>query len=297
MSDTDPPQRDATAAAPAASADAGASLGPCSAATVVCSDLAAGISAWGELEHTLHSRAQLSPAEAQRWGMPQAAGAPVAWLANALGEPWLRLIGDDTAAALPPFAHSGWLALEIAVQALDTLHARLRSSQYFRILGPPAELDVSPAIRAMQVQGPAGEVLYLTEITAPVAGFELPQARCRVDRLFIPVLLSTDRERSAQHFHRLGAQAPRFFDTRIGVINRARQLAADTRHPVATLQLAGSHLIEIDELGALQPRPAAACGLPAGIAVISMATQAPVASAAPHLLRGDAGELLELVAA
>ena len=101
----------------------------------------------------------------------------------------------EDAEVVDPFRHQGWMSLEISVENVDALRPDLEGSP-FRVIGEPANLDVSDDIRAMQAIGPAGEVLYLTEIKAEVPPFELPFARCAVDRLFIPVLLAPDRERA-----------------------------------------------------------------------------------------------------
>jgi len=262
------------------------------------------------LDHRPGAAAPLPDSTARRWAAPRLSGARSVWLRNALDEPWLRLVEDEAAAPRPPFRDPGWQALEVAVSGVDDLALRLADSP-FTCLGEPANLDVSDAIRAMQVLGPAGEVLYLTEVRDAVPGFELPAARCPIDRLFIPVLLAPDRAAASARYGRLGGPVPRTFDTRIGVLNRARGLAAATRHPVATLQLAGANLIEIDELPGLPP-PAA--GPAAGIATVAFATKAralpadasghlgsgveadaPYAGRTVHGYRGAAGEHFELI--
>lgn len=286
-------------------------IGPSLSATLVTDRLDACVAAWaGFLDHRPGAEAPLPDSTARRWAAPGLSGARSVWLHNALGEPWLRLVEDETATPRPPFRNPGWQALEIAVADVDALAARLAGSP-FTCLGEPADLDVSDAIRAMQVLGPAGEVLYLTEVRDAVPGFDLPRARCPIDRLFIPVLLAPDRTAASACYGALGGPAPMIFDTRIGVLNRARGLAADTRHPVATLQLAGASLIEIDELSGL-PRPAAE--IPPGIASVAFAVRsqaipadadgcqgrgadedAPYAGHIAHSFRGAAGEHFELI--
>jgi hypothetical protein len=286
-------------------------IGPSLSATLVTDRLDTCVAAWAEfLDHHPGAESPLPDGTARRWTAPRLSGARSVWLHNALGEPWLRLVEDEVATPRPPFCNPGWQALEIAVADVDGLARRLAGSP-FTCLGEPANLDVSDAIRAMQVLGPAGEVLYLTEVRDAVPGFELPGARCPVDRLFIPVLLAPDRASASACYGALGGPAPLNFDTRIGVLNRARGLAADTRHPVATLQLAGANLIEIDEVPGL-PGPAA--GLPPGIASVAFAApsqavpanadgclgkgvddDAPYAGHTAHSFRGAAGEHFELI--
>jgi len=95
------------------------------------------------------------------------------------------------------------------------------------------------------------------------------------------------------------------------VLNRAHDLAPDTRHPVATIQLNGRNLIEVDEFPGLIPPQIANCGLPAGISMISFAVtggylagdlvdayislEEPFSGSRARLLKGSGGELIEII--
>ena len=70
-------------------------------------------------------------------------------------------------------AHQRYLGYGF-VDDVDALAAELASSP-FRIIGGPADLSFSDQIRAMQVVGPAREVLYLTQADqTPPAAASLP---------------------------------------------------------------------------------------------------------------------------
>jgi len=283
-------------------------LGPCLSATLVTSNLEMSVSAYcGFLHQHVHSSGVVSASPADRWGLGPLTGMSMAWLANELDEPWLRLIEIPGAETVNPFDHRGWMSLEISVQDVDKLFGELEQSP-FKVIGEPANLDVSNDIRAMQVIGPSGEVLYLTEVKAEVPPFELPFARCAVDRLFIPVLLTNDRDRTLAGYERLSGTTGLSFDTKITVINRARGMDILQRHPVATLQLRGKNVIEIDQLDDLSSRPRVNNCLPAGIAVITFAIQSmpdsmstmpaeegAYAGCRAALVNGGAGECIELI--
>lgn len=261
-------------------------LGPAQAATLVVADLDQCTAIYAEhLQLAPQDETALTDADALELGWPDLAGSRSAWLANALGEPWLRFIEHRGAAVSRPFECYGWLSLEIAVQDVDALGAALVDGP-FEIIGPPADLAMSDAIRAMQVAGPSGEVLYLTEVKRPVPPFELPMARCPVDRLFIPVMTTPDREASLAHYATLSGNEGLRFDTRITVISAARGFDRDHQHPVATLQLAGNTLIEIDQVDGLQPAPFGAPSPPTGIALIHFHHP----DATPGVHTGAAGE-------
>ncbi len=283
-------------------------LGPTLIASICTPDLDRSVQAWtGSLHQHVHSQDVLSAERAQHLAAAGMEGSRCVLLANELGEPWLEIIENTNAEVLDPFAHSGWFSLEIAVANVDALRATL-DENFFRVIGEPANLDVSDNIRAMQVTGPAGEVLYLTEVRAEVPPFEIPFARCAVDRLFIPVMLAADRDAAANTFERLNGQPGIKFETKITVINRARGLEISQRHPVNAQQLAGSNMIEIDQLDGLQRRLGHSQTLPAGIVSISFAikqlpndlphntiTAGPYAGRKTASLLGLAGERIELI--
>ncbi len=189
----------------------------------------------------------LDRAESIRLGLDDLAAAPTVWLRRPDGAPFLRLIEDSKAIdAGPPMHRDGWMALECLVGDVDTRVARLPSG--FTMLGPPADLDVSPLIRAAQVLGPCGELWYLTQVRAEVPPFDLPISGRDPPGIFIGVIRCRDRDAERAFWLEAGGGASWAFDTRITVINRALRRALDGRYPVAVVQLAGRSLVEIDEV-------------------------------------------------
>ena len=223
-------------------------LGPTRYATLTTRNLDSHVHAWTHwLEQEIFFEGLVTSGQAELWQQPDTEGLRICWLANNLGEPWLQIVEDPEATYIDPFKYSGWLSLEINVQNVDALAKQLRESP-FTIIGEPANLDVSKDIRAMQVVGPGGEVLYLTEIKREIPGFDIPLARCRIDRLFIPVMLARNCQDSASIFLELGAISEAKFETRITVVNQALELPHETRHPISTIQLHGKNIIEIDAI-------------------------------------------------
>jgi hypothetical protein len=204
--------------------------------------------------------------------------------------PLLRLIVLPGTPPRPTRWHHGWLALEILVRDVDALAARLAAAGGggFELVGAPADLELSPAIRAMQLVGPAGEMLYLTQVKAAVPPFEIPlssplPAPQDLGPLFIAVMSCPSREQVLASCTPLGAGRSLQFETRITVLNRALGHPLDMRWPVATVQWAGECLFEIDEVldPALRPPPlAAGVALPAGLAWVTIQS-----SSAPAGLR------------
>jgi hypothetical protein len=244
-------------------------LGPSLTGTLVAADIDATVAAYCDyLYASVLEDTEVSQAQAILWGKPKLSGSRIVTLQSQTGFPWLRIISNPDVMPARPFLELGWLALEVLVQDVDSLARRLQNSP-FEIYRPPADLDVSDAIRAMQVIGPAGEVLYLTQVDAQVPPFDIPRARCQVDRLFIPVSSCLRREEGLAVYKKLGANKSWSFDTRITSVNKAHGLDQSLKHPVATVQLAGQSMVEIDQLGLAKSRPPTAGRLPAGIAMVS----------------------------
>lgn len=226
-------------------------------ATLVAADAAAASAAYAaQLPLRIVECSTLAPDAAARLGHPELAGTGLIWLANHAGARVLRVLQDPGAHAAADGLdlRRGWMVVEFAVGELDELVAGLRSP--FRVLGEPADLDFSSDLRAAQILGPAGEVLYLTRIRAPVPPFDLPQVTAARMRPFIGVVASRAREASVRAWAALLGSPGWQLETRISLINRAFGLPPETRHPIALLPMPGQSLVEIDAL----PVPPRACG-------------------------------------
>lgn len=242
-------------------------------ATVLAPELAALCAAYQQqLGLQLQAQGTLEEADAALLGLPALAGAPLAWLANSAGQPVLRVIEDPTATLIEPMFRHGWLSLEILVGDIDTLAAGLQAP--FRVLGAPANLELSDAIRAAQVLGPASELLYLTQIKAAVPPFDLPMTTDTVASTFIGVMTTPDRAASQAAWAALLGAPGWAFETKITVLNRAYGKPLEGRYPVAVVPMPGQCMVEIDQVD-LPPRPA---GRLAG--VHSLALRLPAVDAA-----------------
>jgi hypothetical protein len=253
--------------------------GPLAHATLIVDDATPVAAAYAALGLQALPAAAVSPAQAASWGHPALAGAGVMLLAPPGGAPLLRLLQQPGAAPRPTRFSHGWLALEILVRDVDALAAPALAAG-FEIVGPPADLEMSPHLRAMQVVGPAGEMLYLTQVKAPVPPFDLPlSAGLPTGRalgpLFIAVMSTPSRAAALAACAPLQpTQAPPAvlqFDTKVTVLNRAFGRPLPTRWPLATVALAGQCLFEIDEVQDEMLAPAPPAGaLPAGLAWVSL---------------------------
>jgi hypothetical protein len=236
------------------------------------------------------ARDKVEATEAEAWGAPGCTGCDSLTLVPEIGEETsLRFIADPAAGVCAPFTSFGWNATELTVRDTDTLAANLAHSP-FRIIGPPANLKGFDSIRAMQVLGPAGECLYLTDVRADSS---LAQARASVGQVFIVVASGPDIDALCAFYHALFVnEISKPVAIPIGVINTANGLPADTRHRLSIVTLPDGTRIELDQYPpGTGPRATRPGHLPPGMAIVSFRTGA---RGKGQFIRGAAGELIEL---
>ena len=293
-----------------------AAFGPIAGGTIMAPDVDAVAASYVDyFGYRISHRGEVTDAMAAAWRTPGQVGSAYVVMGPESGEPqWIRLIQGQEVPDYKPMTTYGWHSLEICVADVDAIPPRLTGSP-FEIIGPPRDLGFSTTIRAMQVQGAAKEVLYLTQTNAGPDRDYLPNAKSFIDRIFIVVLGSPSFSRSrafyAQYFDiEEGMSA----EARIGVLNRAFGFDPETKHRIGTVKMAGQCLIEIDDYPSQAgPRPTPPECLPPGVAMVTFRVgslddvavpflAAPVVVAEPPyngaqvaVASGVAGELIELI--
>jgi len=210
-------------------------------------------------------------APAAAWGAPASAGRRYA-----IGRPssgadvFLRFVEGTPPADYRPLRSYGWAAIEICVQDTDAVHERLRPSP-FEIIGAPRQLDGMPEIYPMQVKGPDGEIVFLTQIKAQLKNCDLPMAESMIDRLFIVVLACAGIEGSIAWFERvLGFASGDAVAIAYGTLSNAFGLPRDHKHVIAIGLHDRDCFLEFDQYpAAATVRPRVPGALPPGVAVAS----------------------------
>jgi hypothetical protein len=207
---------------------------------------------------------------AASWGAPGAARRRYTVCRPASGRAvFLRFIEGDARNDYQPLRSYGWAAIELCVTDVRAVEARLQGSP-FEIIGPPAALDGMPNIVAMQVKGPNGEVVFLTQILSPTfPDFDLPQADSLIDQLFILVLACSDLTAANAWLEgALSLQAGPPIALIYGVLSDAFGLAPDHKHTIATLSHGRNVFLEVDQYPqSAGPRARRAGDLPPGVAM------------------------------
>jgi hypothetical protein len=93
-------------------------------------------------------------------------------------------------------------------------------------------------------------------------------ARRIAERLFIPVLAAAARDPALAEYEQLAGSTGLRFETRVSALNAALAVDPERARPVATVQLDGASLVEIDEIPELAPDETPGT-LPSGLAMIS----------------------------
>lgn len=291
-------------------------LGRIATVTLTVTDLASATAAYREhLGYRVAHDGALGREVARAWGRPQLAGRRSVLMEPESGaETFLRFVEGPRYPGYEPLACLGWNAAELIVADVDALAERLTGSP-FRVVGPPADLSFSDRIRAMQVVGPARELLYLTQIKEPLPAFDTPVASSFVDRVFIVILGGSSLESLQDHYQaRFGIPRVPVMQSVVSTLSAKYGLPADYRHPIAALPVGGQCYIEADQMPeAAVPRPCVPGELPPGIAMVSFEVNrlpAQPASALGPTERppslpyggrrtstsvGPAGELIELI--
>jgi hypothetical protein len=291
-------------------------LGRIHGVTTTASDLGAVEDAYSRyLDYRTVDKGVVGESTAIGWGAPLTAGQDCLVMMPASGDnTYLRFVKQDLPHGYKAMTTFGWNATEILVADTDALEARLRGSP-FRISHPPKELTGLPDIRAMQGLGPAEEMLYLTHVKRPVAGYDLPVARSFVDRCFIAVVAGPDMAAMRAFYNDVfgnPSNTPR--DTPVDVIADANGSPRDTLYPHATVALGEGSLVELDEYPPPgRPRPVEPGRLPPGMAMVTFACPdfalyedrliapprtaelPPFVGGRSGVLIGAAGELIEII--
>jgi hypothetical protein len=280
------------------------------AVTICAEDLPAVEAAYTKyLNYRVTERGAVSSVLAKHWRAPLMAGRPYLLLQSESGaKVYLRFVQATPVAGYEPLKTYGWNATEILVQDPDALAERLADSP-FKIIGPPRNLSSDENIRAMQVLGPAQELLYLTRVKPDGSVFKLGSAATEVDHAFIVVCghptLAAARDFYASQLH-LKVTPPS--GVRMSVLSKAHGLDPEVLHPLALVELRETGLIELDQSPTqTKQRPQHEGELPPGLALVSFAVDALEGFAATVLpealydgrraviLRGAAGEWIELI--
>ena len=284
-------------------------IGPICCVTIAAPDLGGIEEAYELLGYRATAGGRIPGELAGFWGAESVEGAQFLMMAPETTPGFhFRFVEQPATEGYGAYRCWGWNAAELIVQDTDALEKQLMGTP-FHILGPPADLSFTDAIRAMQVQGPAAEFLYLTMFKRKTE-FDVPEAVDFVDRTFIVILGGPSVEMLGEGWgKRFGLNYSEPRPVKITVMGQVYGLPSDHRFMLSTLPLSGSNLIELDDMPEnATPRPVRDGWLPPAISMVSFISDslgentlagqpgAPYYGREAGIWRGPVGEWVELIA-
>jgi hypothetical protein len=284
--------------------------------TITVANLGQVEQAWQDnFGYTTTDSGTVSTELSELWDAPAMAGKDfVTMLPANDAQTYIRFVQDETVADYRPMTSYGWNATELLVRDTDAVADGLRDSA-FSIVGEPKDLWPAPdAPRAMQAVGPGNELVYLTTNQKSASALGLDDSMPLVERAFIMVLGGPSMSELTEFYGGtlgLRVDPPSFF--KITMISKANDLDIETTYPLTIAYTAPGNLIELDELPeSVGPRPVVDGHLPPGVAVVGfkgdniadgidweveprVMGEAPYNGCKAGILRGPAGELIEVV--
>jgi hypothetical protein len=274
-------------------------LGAITGVTINVPDINAAASAYtAHMGYRMTGRGRVSVEQANAWHRPGCAGSRFVLLSpESVDDFSFRLVEAAHVSGYRAFESFGWNAAELIVRDVDELAGQLTDGP-FQVLGPPQDLSFTDAIRAMQVRGPGGEILYLTQFKRALPSLPHPAARCDVDRVFIVIVGGPSLDDLVAFYStRFQIAEPARMESRVKAMSEVFGLSPEHRYPIAALPLQERCYIEADQMPPrARPPRSPPDQLPPGIAIVSFRAMDPDMTPPGGCLIGSAGELLELTA-
>ncbi|MEM9500529.1 MAG: hypothetical protein AAF941_01665 [Pseudomonadota bacterium] len=255
--------------------------------TIAHGTILGGLSTVPDLDHALTGyrdvlgldlveQGHLDEGLAASWRCPANTGSPYAVLRPRSGAPcWFRLVEQPDHTDFKPTTTYGWAAFETTVE--DVWHwPDALPSDLFEIVGPPKVLEnIEPAFIPMQALGTGREMVYLNQVLGDLPDTDLPRAGSPVDKIFIVVLATPDRNRSiAWYCDRLGLVRGADYTLPYSMINDAFDLAPETQTTITMVSEGRMPIVEVDDYPDVATIRARHDGmLPPGNALVTLAVR------------------------
>ncbi len=269
------------------------------------------------LGYSTCEKGEIDEALAKSWAAPAMAGRPYVLLQPESGEDvFIRVVEIDEVAGYTPMTTLGWNAFEIIIDDVYKLNDKLVNSP-FKIIGEPASLGGDlDFIHAMQVLGPAGDVLYLTCDRVRAPDTLLPPPGAFVGRPFIVILAGHGVDDTQGYYSKtFHMKREEDMQTSIGVVSEAQGLPGDHIYDMGFMFLGqAGNFIEYDGYGKqFGARPCTEGQLPPGCSTVSFSVDSldipdldwvgdavdgqgmGYGGGRTRTARGPVGELLELI--
>lgn len=219
------------------------------AATITISDLNRTVENYAKyFDYAVVDEGKITPDLAKSWDAPATDGARYAIMQpSSNAKIYIRFVEQPAHPDYTPLRSYGWNCIEICVEDVLATNARMEASP-FEIIGPPREIDGLPAIYPMQVKGPDGEIVYLTQIRDDLPAYDLPRAAAPIDKLFIFVMGCSDLDASMTWMEKhIGVQKGRDMEIVYTMLAGAYGTPMEELHRIATMIDGRDVFLEMDQ--------------------------------------------------
>ena len=225
------------------------------------------------LDYEVSEQGTVDKALADSWGTAKSAGRPyIIMRSKGTEDVFIRAVEIDPVPQYRPLTTWGWNAIEITVEDVDRAYERVLNGP-FEIIGTPETLGENSPLKAMQMIGPAGEVIYLTSNSGDRAKWNHPEPRSAIDRPFIMVVAGPNLSHLVNFYaNKFSMKMKPLLNWPVDIIASAQSLPPDHIFQLAVLDLSErGNKIELDGYPRQHtgPRPHNPGQLPPGVAMVS----------------------------
>tara|TARA_B100000073_G_C23718065_1_gene566669 strand:- start:1126 stop:2031 length:906 start_codon:yes stop_codon:yes gene_type:complete len=183
------------------------------------------------------------------WGTPKLINSKFILLSPKSGEDvFIRAIENPLINQLHPFSYLGWNAIELVVSDVNLAYEKLRNSP-FDIIGTPKIISPNSSIKAMQVLGPALEVLYLTSTNGDREHLNHPEPKCLFGRIFIVIMAVNNLEKNQTFYlEKMMLESQGNLNIPVDILSSAQKKNKDYNYNISVLSASErGNKIELDE--------------------------------------------------
>ena len=229
------------------------------------------------LDYQVSETGTVDKALADSWGTPKSAGRPyILMRSKGTDDVFIRAVEIDPVPQYRPMTTWGWNAIELTVENVDRAYEKVRNGP-FEIIGKPETLGDNSPLKAMQMIGPAGEVIYLTSNSGDRIKWNHPEPKSDIDRPFIMVVAGPDLNQLVHYYaNAFSMKTKPFLNWPVDIIASAQGLPTNHIFQLAVLDLsARGNKIELDGYPRqhTSPRPHTPGQLLPGVAMVSFDVQ------------------------
>ncbi len=201
------------------------------------------------LNYKVVSKSIVDECMCSSWGTPKLINSKLILLSPESGDDvFIRAVENPLINQLRPFSYLGWNAIELVVSDVNLAYEKLRHSP-FEIIGVPKVISPNSSIKAMQVLGPAREVLYLTSTNGDRKYLNHPEPKCLFGRIFIVVMAVNNLKKSETFYlDKMMLEAQGNLSIPVDILSSAQKKNKDYNYNISVLSAQErGNKIELDE--------------------------------------------------